>query len=45
MNLMIQDILRIPIPVEVKEKLERLAKERGVDPALWVLELIRAALS
>jgi DNA-binding transcriptional regulator YiaG len=45
MNLMIQDTLKIPLPVEVKEKLERLARERGVDPALWALELIRAALS
>jgi len=45
MNLMVQDILKVPLPVEVKEKLERLAKERGVDPALWALELIRAALA
>jgi ribosome-binding protein aMBF1 (putative translation factor) len=44
MNLMVQDTLKIPLPVEVKEKLERLAKERGVDPANWALELIRAAL-
>jgi hypothetical protein len=41
---MIQDILKIPLPLDLKEKLERLSKEKKVDPAVWALQLIRSAL-
>ena len=43
-DLMIQDILKIPLPLDLKEKLERLSKEKKVDPAVWALQLIRSAL-
>ncbi len=43
-DLMRQDVLRIPTSPEFRAKLERMAKERGVDPVQWAEELLKAAL-
>lgn len=43
-DLMRQDILKIPVSPELREKLNKLAKERGVDPALWAQEILSKIL-
>jgi len=39
-----QDILKIPVSPELREKLNRLAKERGVDPGVWAQEILSKIL-
>lgn len=43
-DLMRQDSLKIPLSPELRAKLSRMAKERGLDPVQWAAELIKAAL-
>ncbi|RYD38967.1 MAG: XRE family transcriptional regulator [Verrucomicrobiaceae bacterium] len=43
-DLMRQDMLKIPTSPEFMAKLERMAKERGVDPVQWAADLLKAAL-
>lgn len=43
-DLMRQDMLKIPASPEFMAKLERMAKERGVDPVQWASDLLKAAL-
>ena len=39
-----KDILAIPLTPELKKKLRTMAKERGVDPAVWAQELLEKFL-
>ena len=43
-NLMRQDVLNVPTTPELRAKLNKLAKDRGLDPAQWAAELLAAAL-
>ena len=43
-DLMRQDVLNVPTTPELRAKLNKLAKERGLDPAQWAAELLAAAL-